>query len=427
MMTTFPKMKLWKLYKTFLLLPLLCLILQGCYNPSKLSFFNISSSYEDQAKNFNLSFCAYNFSVNQTKVYYKFNTAGLLFMKHKTKDFFFSKYQISYDLYDQNVPKILLDSATFLYTDSTDFNSPRNITDSFVVNTNKTANLVLAYQFIDLNKKYVIRGFLNIDRSNLYNRNNFLLTDENHLPLVNYFVNKGQKISLVFNDEQKGKLFVSYFKQDFPLAEPPYSLNRNSNDPITRDSLFVLDMHLGSTGNIVLNDPGIYFFQTDTNQAEGFSILRLYNNFPLVTTPQQMLKPLRYINSKQEFSELTNSKNTKTAIDNFWIKNTGNIDRAQQLIKLFYNRVQEANSYFTSYKEGWKTDRGMIYLVLGPPLSVYRSATNETWYYGEDRNMLSITLIFTKNINKFSDNDYTLDRGIEYKDAWYRGVESWRK
>jgi GWxTD domain-containing protein len=348
-------------------------------------------------------------------------------MKHKTKDYYFSKYQISYELYDLKEPKILIDSATFRYTDSTDFNSPRDITDSFVVNINKSANLVLAYQFADLNKKYEVKGFLDIDRSNLNNRNNFLLTDENHFPLVENYVNKGQKFSLFCNDEQKERLFVSYYKQDFPLAEPPYSMNGSNNSSITRDSLFVLTLQGRSPGNIILNDPGIYFFQTDTIQTDGFSVFRFYNNFPLVTTPQQMLKPLRYITSKQEFADLTNSKNTKSAIDNFWIKNTGDINRAQELIRLFYNRVQDANAYFTSYKEGWKTDRGMMYLVLGPPVSVYRSANNETWYYGEDRNMLSITVVFTKNYGRFSDNDYSLERSIECKDAWYKGVETWRK
>ncbi len=416
-----------KLHQTHLIFSIFLLIISGCYNPSKISFFNISSSYDDQAKNFNFSFCAYNFSVNQTKVFYKFNTAGLLFMKHKTKEYYFSKYQISYELYDLNEPKILLDSATFRYTDSTDFNSPREITDSFLVNTSKSANLVLAYQFTDLNKKYEVKGFLDIDRSNLYNRNNFMLTDVNHLPLVENYVNKGQELSLFCNDEQKEKLYVSYYKKDFPLAEPPYSMNVSNNSSITRDSLFVLTLKGGSASNIILNDPGIYFFQTDTNQTEGFSVFRFYNNFPLVTTPQQMLKPLRYITGKQEFADLTNSKNIKSAIDNFWIKNTGDKNRAQELIRLFYNRVQDANAYFTSYKEGWKTDRGMMYLVLGPPVSVYRSANNETWYYGEDRNMMSITVVFTKNTGKFSDNDYSLERNIECKDAWYRGVESWRK
>jgi GWxTD domain-containing protein len=201
----------------------------------------------------------------------------------------------------------------------------------------------------------------------------------------------------------------------------------NSIKSIVRDSIFVIDLQNGSSGNLLLNDPGIYFFQTDTNQQNGFSVYRFYSNFPLVTTPIQMLGPLQYITTKQEFAEMVNSKNTKSAIDNFWVKMTGNIDRAQELIRLFYNRVQEANVLFTSYKEGWKTDRGMIYLVLGEPYRVYRSATNETWYYGEDRNMLSVTMVFEKSTSRFSDNDYTLDRGVEYKDTWYNGVESWRK
>jgi GWxTD domain-containing protein len=415
-----------KVKKTYHLLFIIA-ILSGCYNPSRISYFNISSSYEEQSKSFDFNFCAYNFSENQVNIYYKFNTSGLLFIKHKTRNFFFAKYQIRYELYDVNEPKILLDSATFRYMDSTDFNRPNEINVSFPVAVNKAANYIVAYQFTDLNKHYEVNGFLNIDKTNEFSRNNFLLKDEYDRPLVKNYVDNGQIFKVLLNNKQKEKLYVSYYKQEFPLAEPPYSINTYIDRKVVRDSLFVLDLFDGSTGTIVPNDPGMYFFQTDTNQKEGFTVFRFYANFPKVTTPVQMLKPLQYITTKQEFSDLVNSKNLKQSIENFWIDKSGNSDRAKEMIRRFYNRVQDANIYFTSYKEGWKTDRGMIYLIMGPPLRVYRSATNETWYFGEDRNMMSVTMIFNKTPGRFSDNDYIMDRGIEFKDAWYRGVETWRK
>ena len=39
--------------------------------------------------------------------------------------------------------------------------------------------------------------------------------------------------------------------------------------------------------------------------------------------------------------------------------------KAKSLIAIYYNRIQNANLHFTTFKEGWKTDRGMIYVVFG--------------------------------------------------------------
>ena len=62
----------------------------------------------------------------------------------------------------------------------------------------------------------------------------------------------------------------------------------------------------------------------------------------------------------------------KVALDDFWIKCGGNIDKARELIRIYYTRVFYSNYYFTSYKEGWRSERGMIYIIYGPPDKVYK-------------------------------------------------------
>ncbi|MPN51542.1 hypothetical protein SDC9_199190 [bioreactor metagenome] len=86
-----------------------------------------------------------------------------------------------------------------------------------------------------------------------------------------------------------------------------------------------------------------------------------------------------------------------------------------------------ANRLFTSYTEGWQTDRGMIYIVFGPPNIVYRSDDTESWIYGEENNFFSITFTFNKVKNIFCDNDYILQRAPVYKDNWFRAVDIWRQ
>jgi GWxTD domain-containing protein len=120
-------------------------------------------------------------------------------------------------------------------------------------------------------------------------------------------------------------------------------------------------------------------------------------------------------------------RNKKAAVDSFWIHTAGSADRARELIRKFYNRTLDANRYFTSYLEGWRTDRGLIYLIYGPPNAVYRYSTGETWIYGEEHNSNSLNFTFTKVINPFSTNDFRLERSPIYQDSWYRATNSWRE
>ena len=58
-----------------------------------------------------------------------------------------------------------------------------------------------------------------------------------------------------------------------------------------------------------------------------------------------------------------------------------------EVLNEYYRRVAYANKHFKHYYEGWKTDMGMIYIVLGPPNNVerhpfeYDSKPYEIWYY----------------------------------------------
>jgi len=62
---------------------------------------------------------------------------------------------------------------------------------------------------------------------------------------------------------------------------------------------------------------------------------------------------------------------------------------ANELMEEYYRRVEYANSNFGVYTEGWKSDRGMVYIVLGPPSDVERrpfeinTKPYEIWFYNE--------------------------------------------
>ena len=139
-----------------------------------------------------------------------------------------------------------------------------------------------------------------------------------------------------------------------------------------------------------------------------------------------MLSPLKYLTSRDEHNELLSMDSPKAAAEAFWLKHAGSKERASGLIRNFYNRVEYANRYFSSYKEGWKTDRGMIYIVFGLPSTIYRRDGSERWIYDQQPHRESLNFVFDKETHPFGENHYILQRDESYKSAWYQAVDDWR-
>ena len=139
------------------------------------------------------------------------------------------------------------------------------------------------------------------------------------------------------------------------------------------------------------------------------------------------MEPLIYITTKNEKTKLDNIGNSKDKFDKFWIELTNSTNRAKKIIRRYYRRVETANRYFTTYKEGWKTDKGMIYIIFGPPNEVYFKGREEIWQYLENEFMPKISFTFIQTQSIFSPEASVLVRHEKYRSAWFRAVDLWRK
>ncbi len=278
----------------------------------------------------------------------------------------------------------------------------------------------------DVNKKKGAKRLLVIDKEDAFSAANFRLYDSKHNLQLSPIIQQKEEYRIVYVGDAK-ELFVGVYHQNFPIAKSPFSEKEDKPLYLKRDSSFILPIENASTPYFSVNKTGIYHFRTDTTQNNGFTLFVYYPNFPNVVLPEHMLFPLRYITTAKEFNQLLLSKHKRQAVEEFWLEKTGSKDRARKMITAYYNRVVLANEYFTSYQEGWKTDRGMIFIVFGKPNIVYKTTEIEKWIYGEERNIRSLSLSFTRMDNPFSNNDFKLVRSPSYKDAWYRSVEIWRR
>ncbi|HEY4787801.1 MAG TPA: GWxTD domain-containing protein, partial [Bacteroidales bacterium] len=166
---------------------------------------------------------------------------------------------------------------------------------------------------------------------------------------------------------------------------------------------------------------------TDTTKADGLLLTNPGPGFPKVNEPEMMIPPLEYLTTTDEFNTLKKIDNNKLAIDNFWLKSGGSVDMAREMIRIYYNRMFYANLFFTSYKQGWKTDRGMIYMVFGPPSYMTKDALSETWEYYVKQDASNLTITFTKTPSPYSENHYVMQRSDAFTRFWRNAIDSWRK
>lgn len=248
--------------------------------------------------------------------------------------------------------------------------------------------------------------------------------DRPSIPLLRHYIQANEAVQIHSLDNSPKALFVTYYKHSFEAAASPMNTNpRTGNRALQPDSTF----RLSTVDKIRLTQEGLYYFVTDTAQVEGMSILVKDERFPRYTRPEQLVQPLLYLSTKQEITEIQNAREEKKALDRYWLTLlNGNPELARQVIKTYYQRTTEANRLFTTYKEGWKTDKGMIYIVLGAPDRVQRSKDREIWVYDQRANANNINFTFNKRSNQFVDDHYELVRYVEYQPIWYPIVEAWR-
>lgn len=186
-----------------------------------------------------------------------------------------------------------------------------------------------------------------------------------------------------------------------------------------------------------LLERGTYRFEVETTDIDGETLYRgrdfsvVGENYPSVMSARELAEPLIYLMDRRDHErmmEIQDPDSLKEAVDRFWLSNVRNMNQARSVINLYYDRVEQANKQFTTFKEGWKTDMGMIYVLFGPPWYVDRYLNTMQWSYSYDRNDPQYNFTFQRpNLKNefFPFDNYLLQRNQGYFNVQYRQVQLW--
>jgi len=243
--------------------------------------------------------------------------------------------------------------------------------------------------------------------------NNFTMVDGS--PWLKDFLTAGSHVSLGIPAKKVAYGFL--FKKNFSAALPPFAEAEKTDPFLKADSTFVLDQ------SFVPKTNGLYLIQEDTTSGKGISFMVMNPNYPKYTRVELLAAPLIYLTTDDEFNELTAAQSNKAAFDKVILEITRDKERAKSLMRSYFQRVETANRYFTEYKEGWKTDRGMIYVIYGQPDEVSRTAITEIWFYRTQKTKF----VFNRSGSIFCPENYKLQRDKEHTQQWFYMVDLWRK
>jgi len=140
----------------------------------------------------------------------------------------------------------------------------------------------------------------------------------------------------------------------------------------------------------------------------------------------EMVDMVTYISTKKEHETLLLAQDKKKALDAYWYNLTRNEEVAKDLIRNYFKMVEFANILFTDFKQGWKTDRGMVYIVMGPPQEVNFFEDREVWSYAGIDDTSKIRFTFTRVKTILSPHFYTLNRSRAYQPIWFKNISQWR-
>lgn len=401
--------------------------LSGCVSYVKMSSENIAPSYQEDFQPLCQSAYIVHQSDSISELILNLDPAGFLYKREKTTDPFLANATIRVVLFDSY--------SDIRWTDSTGTNISfikDSITGIFTcklplkIGTGK--NCIAYVSVRDNNKEARQTMMIPVEKTSKFSAQWFVPSGGvSNIPSA-FTINAGSVFSVAYNGDLPGKMKCFFYGDSFPVPSPPYAFENIMSQKLDPDTVFDMPFSLDNNGfSISTTKPGLYFISADPSAEHGFTFLCTGNGFPDVNSHDAMMKPIRYISTQKEYRTIAEAENKVTAIEAFWLKIGGHEDRTRNLIRKYYSRVMNANRLFSSYTEGWQTDRGMIYIVFGAPNIVYRSDESESWIYGEENNFFSITFTFTKMKNKFSDNDYSLQRAPVYKDNWFRAVDIWRQ
>lgn len=403
------------------------ILLAACSSQKKAAYQqNQSNIYQPSAISIRPEYSVFHTSDSLSQLIIKLNLSEILFNQANPENELRAMLRFHYSMVDitsEDSKKDVTDSLTTVKK-----LAKLQGSDIIIVSLNIHAQsgrvYLLNIEVFDMLRNAGQLGFVVVDKTSAFSSQNFrVIAANSNIPMFSSYIADSDSVKILLN-KNAPNLYIKYAKDNTPLAPPPFSSQTEPAFTFIADSSWILPYSIDQVYHFPYK--GFYLIQTDTTNPAGLFLSGYDKSYPMVKDVASMISPLEYLSTTEEFRRLRQADSSKIALDNFWLKLGGNVAISREMIRVFYNRMFYANLYFNSYKPGWKTDRGMIYLVFGPPSYIKKTATSETWEYFVKEDASNLTIKFIKAGSPYSSNHYIMQRSDTFTPYWRMAIDSWR-
>lgn len=373
------------------------------------SFSQTKDAYNDNLSNPKFYYDVFNYyydgQKNRLELFVSMPYNQVRFVKKN--NIFEAKYRIDFTVYDEKKSNVIQEKSWYETIKVNDFNTsinPQNFMLSnktlylrpgnyiFVCNiedqeTKKNLLYEDVYTVRNLNNHLALSDVMfirkldnnrilpNISRNIISNQNlvNFyyeLYSDTNTNVVVNYSIFKF--------DKKTDELMLNY-QENIEL--------KKGNNQIVKELKFK-ELSLG-TYRLELD-------VEDVSRKIKLSTYKVFTSFwygmpENIKDLNKAIEQMIYIAPRGVIDEIQSAKTEdekKKIFADFWRKLDPTPGTEEnEIFNIYYQRVAFANANFSTYREGWRTDFGMVYILLGPPDNIERhpfefdTKPYEVWSY----------------------------------------------
>ncbi len=389
--------------------------LASLYNPSRLSLHPDFSIFHENE--------------NYSSLYIRAYPAELRFNATNEQSEYRALLKLKYDLIsldeDAGEEGVIVDSASVVYKlKEREERSPAFFA-SLTIPVRQGKRYLIKLETTDLNRGSIGLEYLYVDKTSPIGAQNFkVVSSYSGYPKFMRFFLTGEKFNVVYRDRGVDSIYVDFFKPENELPRPPITATSDYTMKYVPDTSYVFPMI--DTVDYDLRREGMYLVKVDREDEMGLTLFNFGGSFPEVKNPRELMEPLFYLATLAEYRDLRTQPNRKLAVDNFWLKLGNSIEKSRELIRIYYNRVVYSNLYFSSNKEGWKTDQGMIFILFGPPSRIQMAGNGESWYYYAKRKSKVVEFKFMREQDAFSDQNMKWQKTTDSQMYYNEAIRSWK-
>ncbi len=235
--------------------------------------------------------------------------------------------------------------------------------------------------------------------------------DKSNIPIFENYINTS-----AYSWKGDSGFYAMEYQENFPFADPPMAEMEPLAPSVAANRSFTF------SDSVHLLDDHFYVIRSNESDPSGVTIFKSSTYYPEFKLLSELSYAMQYIMNEPEREEMRSTGNLRKTFDVFWINTYKTKFRARNAIRNYFNWIQQANYIFTDFKQGWKTDRGMLFIIYGVPDEVYRTDNNEEWYY-DSGPAFEFTIISTF----FAPRTYALRRRKDFEELWLEYITAIRR